>query len=158
MLDLDVSQIIIQTIAFLVMLWVMKRFGWKPLLEILESRRKKIRAEFAAIDSQKEDIKQLTFQYEEKLKEIEEEMRKKVQEAVMEGQRVSAKIQEEAQVRAKEIVQKVKSDIAIEMAQAKLQFKKEMVNLVMNSTKKILQEELDASRQKQLISNFLDEV
>jgi F-type H+-transporting ATPase subunit b len=41
MLDLDISQIIIQIIAFLVMFWVLKRYGWGPLLKMLDARQKK---------------------------------------------------------------------------------------------------------------------
>jgi F-type H+-transporting ATPase subunit b len=158
MLTLEASQIIIQIIAFLVMLWVMKRYGWKPLLGILEERRLKIQAEFDSIASQKEEVKQLALQYEERLKGIDAEMRKKIQEAIAQGQKISAEIQEDAQARAKEILQKTKSEVEGEIAKAKIELKNDMVNLVVNVTKKILQEELDASTQKKLIINFLDEV
>ena len=157
MLNLEASQIIIQIIAFLVMLWVMKRYGWKPLLEILEERRNKIQSEFDSIASQKEEVKQLTFQYEEKLKGIEADMRMKIQEAVAEAQKISIGIQEDAQVQAKEILQKAKSEVEVEIIEAKNQLKNDMVNLIINTTKKILEEELDESTQKKLISNFLDE-
>lgn len=154
MLNLDVSQIIAQIIAFLVMLWVMKRYGWQPLLDTLEVRRKKIQAEFDSIAAQKEEIKQLTLQYEEKLKGIDIEARKKIQE----GHRMSLKIQEDAQVHAKEILQKAKSELEGEIAKAKNQFKDDMVTLVINITEKILKEKLDTSSQKKLISNFIEEV
>src|SRR5262245_43127903 len=106
MLDLDVSQIIIQIIAFLVMFWIMKRYGWQPLLDILEARRKAIQAEFDSIAVQKEEAKKLTAQYEEKLRDINADARKKIQEAIAEGHKMSVEIQKDAQASAKEILQK----------------------------------------------------
>lgn len=158
MLNLELSQILIQIIAFLVMLWVMKRYGWKPLLDVLEGRQKKIHDEFDSIAAQKEEVKQLMVQYEEKLKEVESNMRKKIQEAVAKGNKISVEIQEDAQAKAKEIVEKAKSEVKEEIVKAKNQLKDDMVNLVMDTTKKILQENLDTESQKKLIAKFVEEV
>lgn len=158
MLDLKISQIIIQIIAFLVMLWVMKRYGWQRLLNVLEARREKIKAEFASIDAQKEEAKKLTVQYEEKLKEMSANARKKIQEAIAEGHKISTEIQEEAKTNAKEILQKTKLEIADEIAHAKSQLKHDMVELVVEATEKVLQKTLDDSGQKKLIADFIEEV
>lgn len=158
MLNLDVSQIIIQIIAFLVMLWVMKRFGWRPLLDAMEARRKKIQSEFDGIADQKEEIKQLIKQYEEKLREIDADARKKILEAVNEGHKISVEMQEDAQAHAKEILQKAKLEIEGEIAKAKNQLKHDVVDLVVNTAEKILQEKLDPTNQKKLINKFIEEV
>lgn len=152
MLNLDARQIIIQIIAFLVMLWVMKKYGWKPLLATMEARREKIQTEFDSIAAQKEEIKQLTDQYEEKLKKFDAEARKKIQE----GHKIGIKIQEDAQAHAKEILQKAKSEMEIEFIKAKNQLKNDTINFIVNATEKILQEKLDASSQKKLIANFIE--
>lgn len=54
MLDLDLGQIIVQIIGFLAMLWILKRYGWKPLLDLLDARRQKIQSEFDSIEEKKE--------------------------------------------------------------------------------------------------------
>ena len=157
MLNLDVSQIIIQIIAFLVMLWVMKRYGWQPLLDTLKARRDTIQAEFESITTQREQVQQLTILYEEKLKGIDMDARKKIQEAVEMGRKISAQIQLDAQASAKEILAKAKSEMESEVDKAKIQLKNDIVNLVVNTTEKILQEKLDGSIQKKLIESFVEE-
>lgn len=157
MLNIDISQVIIQIIAFLVMLWVMKRYGWQPLLDSLEARRKKIQMEFDAIAAQKEDCKQLRTQYEERLKEIDEDARKKIQDAIEEGRRISISIQNDAQAHAKEILQKTKLEMESAVDKAKNQLKNDMVNLVVNATEKILKEKLDDDSQRKLITHFVEE-
>lgn len=157
MLDLNVSQIIVQIIGFLVMLWVLKKFGWKPLLDLLEARREKIKSEFDSVDAKKAEVDQLVSKYELKLKEIEADSRNKIQEAVEEGHKISLEIQKDAQNQAKEILQKVKSEVEGEVAKAKNQLKNDMVDIVMNVTNKILKEDLDADKQKKLIADFIQE-
>ena len=157
MLNLEVSQIIIQIIAFLAMLWVMKRYGWGPLLQILEERKNKIKAEFNLIDTRKAEVEELNVQYQDKLKGIDADRRKKIQEAVAEGQKISSDIQADAQLRAREILDKAISEVEGEIVRGKIQLKNDIVNLVVNTTETILQKELDASSQKQLITRFLDE-
>lgn len=157
MLNLAVSQIIIQIIAFLVMFWVVKKYGWQPLLDLLETRRKTIQAEFDSIALQKEEARKLSAQYEERLREINADARKKIQEAIAEGHKISIEIQEDAQKNAKEILQSAKLEIAGEIVNAKNQFKNDMVSLVVNTTEKILQKTLNDADQKKLISDFVEE-
>jgi F-type H+-transporting ATPase subunit b len=152
MLNLDAKQIIIQIIAFLAMLWVMKKYGWKPLLETMAARRKKIQEEFDSIAAQKKAIEQLTAQYEEKLREIDKEARKKIQE----GYQLGLKIQQDAQVHAKEFLQKATAEIETELVKAKNQLKSDIASFVISTTEKILQEKLDDSSQKRLITHFIE--
>lgn len=100
---------------------------------------------------------QLIIKYDEKLKEIESDSRKKIQEAVEEGHRIGLEIQRGAQIEAKEILHKVKSEVHDEINKAKNQFKDEMVELVINVSNKILKENLDTPNQKKLIAKFIEE-
>lgn len=157
MLNLEVSQVIIQIIAFLIMLWVMKRFGWTPLLTVLETRRKNIQTEFASIAAEKEEAKKVANQYEERLKNIHLDARKKIQEAIAEGNRISLEIQQDAQARAKEILEQARVEIAQEMSEAKVKLKNEIVNLIVITTEKVLQETLDDKAHQKLIADFVKE-
>jgi F-type H+-transporting ATPase subunit b len=157
MLNLDVSQIIIQIIAFLVMLWVMKRYGWKPLLDTLQARKDTIQAEFDSIVLKHEEAEQLLLEYQDKLKEIDKEARIKIQEAIAEGRIISDEIQNNAHSQAQNVLEKAKLELQGEVAKAKVQLKEDMANLIVKTTEKILQEKLDAESQSKLIAKFVEE-
>ncbi len=157
MLDFELSQVIIQIIAFLIMLFIMKKYGWKPLLDTLENRKIKIQGEFDAIAAQKEALKELNMQYEAKLKEIDHEARNKIQQAIEEGRMMSAEIQKDAQSHAKIIFDKAKSDLEAQILKAKSDFKKDVINLVVQITEKVLQEKLKSEDQLKLIAQFVEE-
>lgn len=153
MLDLYVRQIIIQIIGFVVMLWIMKKYAWQPLLDVMAARRRAIQEEFDAISAARAEAMQLKELYQEKLKEIDKEARKKIQES----HKMGMKIQEDAHVAAKDIVHKAKIEIAGEILKAKSHLKNDIVDLVVHATEKMLNEKLDAPSQKRLIQSFIEE-
>jgi len=155
MMDLVVSQIIIQIIDFLVMFWILKRYGWKPILNLLDERRKRIESEFNTIAVQKEEVKNMAEDYNLKLKEIEVVARHRIQEAVMEGRKIAREIQEEAQANAKAILFKAKEDVNKEIAKARNQLKNDLVNMAIATAEKILLEKFDESTHDKLITEFV---
>lgn len=156
-MSLDFSQVLIQIIAFLIMLWVLKRFGWKPLLDILNERKKKIQSEFDSIATQKDDIKKLTQEYHDKLNDLEAKSRAKIQEAIMHGQKIALEMQEEAQSNVKAILFKARKDIEKEIGKVKNQLKNEMVNTAITISEKILQQKIDKLEHEKLITEFIEE-
>lgn len=156
-MSVDFNQVIIQIIAFLIMLWVLKKFGWKPILNMLNERRQKIQSEFDSIAKQKEDIQKIADDYQEKLKNIDAESRDKIQEGIMQGRMIAMQIQEEAQAYAREITAKARAEMEKEIDKAKIQLNNEVVNISMAVAKKIIQETLDVSKHKKLIAEFIEE-
>jgi F-type H+-transporting ATPase subunit b len=156
-MDLDTKQIISQIIAFLIMLWILKRFAWKPLLQILEERRQHIKSEFEAIDQQKQDIRSLQADYEANLKEIDAQARARLQEGVNEGRKISEDIQQSARKQSQEMIKKAQDEINQEVAIAKTQLKDQVVELAMQATGKIIQKSMDPAKQKELVNEFLKE-
>ena len=49
MLDLDLQQIISQALSFIILLWILRRFAWKPLLNALDARRMHIEDELKKV-------------------------------------------------------------------------------------------------------------
>src|SRR5262245_37379838 len=129
-MNLELPLIISQILAFLGMLWILKRFAWGPILKTLEARRQKIKAEFDAIAEQKEEIAELNADYAARLKSIEEEARARIHEAIEEGRKLSQQIQEEAKQKAQQILQKAREDVQNEIAKGQVQLKDNIIEMV----------------------------
>ena len=156
-MNLDFSQILIQIVAFLLMLWVLKRYGWKPLLDMLDERKHKIQSEFDSIASKNNEAKKLIEEYREKLKDIDKEARNAIQDAVAQGRKIAAEMEADAQSSAKEILAKAKIDVDREIEKAGNQLKNDLVNMVVATTEKILHQNLDRQEQQRLIADLLKE-
>lgn len=156
-MHIEIGQVISQIVAFLLMLWLLKKFGWKPLLEILEERQKKIHEGFEEIAAEQRNAKQLAADYEKKLMEIETEARHRIQQAITEGREMAAGIQKEAQTQAKILLEQSKKDIEGEIGKAREVLKKDIVSMVMQTTEKVLQKRLDEEGHEKLITDFVEE-
>jgi len=157
-MELQIELVISQIIAFLIVLWVMKRYAWKPLLTVMEDRRNKIQGEFDSIEEQKKEINRLKKEYKDKLANIDAEAKLKYQEELNKGKKAGQDVIAQAHKDAKEIIFKAQADAEAEVQKAKIQLKEDLVNLVMASTKKVIQKDLDdPKKQKALIEEFLEQ-
>ncbi len=157
-MKVEIGQVITQIIAFLIMLWVLKRFAWKPLLASLDNRKDRIKDEFDAIEDQKNDLSKLMKQYIESLKNIDVQAQAKTKAAIEKGLQAAQQIQNDAQQEAKEIIKKAQEDLQKEIVKAKKQLKNEIVQLAMNASEKVLEGSLDKEKQKKLVLDFIDQV
>jgi F-type H+-transporting ATPase subunit b len=156
-MQLDIAIIISQILAFLIMLWVLKKCAWKPLLKILKERKEKIQAEFETIEAKKKELEQLTDLYTSKLSKIEEETNAKIAEALEAGHQMASQIHEEAHAEAKSILQKAQKDIENELLKAQIELKSRISSLVILIAQKLIGEKMDAEKDKKLVEALLDE-
>lgn len=155
-MNLEFGQVITQIIGFLIALFILKKFAWKPLLGILEERRSKIKSEFDKLDEEKKGLNKLTSEYEDKLKDIEGLARQKILEAAKEGQKMANQIKENARKEGLEIMNRSREEIQREVEKAKVQLKNDMVNLSLQAAQKVIQERLDQEKDKKLIRDFIE--
>ena len=157
-MDLDIQQILTQIVGFLILLWLMGKFAWKPLLEVLETRRLKISSDLEEIRQGKETLAGMKREYDAKFAEIENQARLKIQESVMEGQRAAKELSDEARREADRILQKAKENIEVELAKAKVQLRDEIASLAISAAEKIVRKEMDRQKNKELVLQYIDEV
>lgn len=157
-MSVEIGQIITQIISFLIMLWVLKRYAWKPLLAVLDARREKIQGEFDTIENGKKENENLKKEYEKKLREIDVQARAKIQEAVAEGNELSMEIQNAAHAKAQEIVSRAKEELQKEVYKARTKLKDELVDMTLSATEKVVQLNLNKDNQKKLINDFIEQM
>ena len=155
-MDIQWQLLITHVVGFLITLWILKKYAWKPLLGIMEERRNRIKDEFDKIDKEKEDVSRLTAEYQEKLKGIEAERRAKIIEAVNEGKKMAEEIKASAREEGKQIQARARADLERDVAKAKVQLKDEMITITMTAAEKIINEKLDDEKHRQLIGSFID--
>jgi F-type H+-transporting ATPase subunit b len=157
-MGLEWGQIVTQIIGFLLAVWILKKFAWKPLLGLLEERRQKIKSEFDNIEVERKKADSLKLQFDNQLKEIDAIGRLKIQEAIREGQKLANEIKENARKEAKGIREKAEGELVRDIAKAKVQLRNDLINITISTTEKLLKEKLDERKQRELINRFINEV
>ena len=155
---IDLRLVVTQILGFLVLLWALNKWAFRPLLGVLEARRAKIAEEFAAAERARAEAQEQKSRYEQELRGIEARARQRLTEAVAEGQKVAAEIKQQAQAEATRRVERAVDDIARENEKAKERIKHQMVDLAIRSAEKILRQKLDEPAQRRMAGEFIDEV
>ncbi|NKE72761.1 F0F1 ATP synthase subunit B [Nitrospiraceae bacterium HYJII51-Mn-bac16s-1-B09] len=155
---IDIQQVLTQIVGFLLLLWLLRKFAWGPLLGVLDERRTRIASELEEIRKGKESLAQMKTEYDTKLSEIENQARLRIQEAVVEGQRMAREIAEGAREEAHQILEKAKEDIQREMAKAKAQLRDEIATIAVSAAGKIVRQEMNKQKDKELVLQYIDEL
>src|SRR5262249_36304210 len=139
----DVPQVLTQILGFLLMVWILRRYAWGPVISMLEARREKIAGEFKEADRLKADAMGLKARYDAELKTIDAQARQRITEAVAEGQKVAAEIRTQAQKDAAARLEGAADEITREREKAKEVLKEQMIGLSLRTAEKILRQKLD---------------
>lgn len=156
-MGLEWQQIVTQILGFLIALWLLRRFAWKGLLEFMEKRRRAIASSFEEIENKRNEVEAQKSKYEQELENIEAARRTRIQEAALEAGKLAAAIKEEARRETVALREKAQQDIALELDKANALLRDKMVDAVIASTEKVINQELDRDKHKKLIGDFLDE-
>jgi len=155
---IDYRQVLTQIVGFVIMVFLLRRFAWGPVLGLLEARRQKIAGEFEEAERRKAEAAELKTRYEVELRGIEAQARQRLQEAMAEGQKLAAEIKSQAQSEATQRMQQASDEIAREREKAKEILKEQMIALSVRAAEKILRQKLDDQGQRKLVGEFIDEV
>lgn len=158
MVSLDIQQILTHIVGFLILLWLLRKFAWGPLLAVLDERRARIATDFEEISKGKESLAQIKAEYDTKIAEIENQARLRIQEAVLEGQQMAKEIAEGAREEAHQILEKATEKINQEIAKAKTQLRNEIATISVSAAEKIIRQELDRQKNKELVLQYIDEL
>lgn len=154
----EFGETITQIIAFVIFVWVMKRYAWGPVINVLDERQAKIEEGFESIRRKQDDAERLRKEYDDRLAEIEQEARAKIQEAIAEGRRVAGELNEEARQEAARITEHAQRNIRLEIAKARQELRDEIVDMTIESTRRLIDETLDDERHRKLVASFISDL
>jgi F-type H+-transporting ATPase subunit b len=147
------------TLAFLLLLFILKKFAWTPILQMLKERETSIHSALNAANDAREEMKQLQFSNEKLLQEARNE-----RDAILnEARKIKEKIVEEARIKAGEeaarIVEAARASINNEKMAAMTELKNQIADSSLNLARFILQRELsDPKKQEEYIKELLKEI
>ncbi len=148
-----------QTIVFLVLIFVMAKFAWKPILGGINNREKSINDALASAEEARKEMQNLKADNEELLKEARAEKDAILKDARELKEKIIADAGEEAQAKADKIVKQANESIEREKKAAMAELKNQVATLSIEIAEKVVRKELsEEKKQHQLIDKMLDDV
>lgn len=154
--NIDLTEVIVQLVAFLIVFYGLKKFAWKPMLNVIKARRERFEHEWTDIQKMKAEVAKLDKDYKDHLRKIEDEARAKMQEAISEGRQVAHEIQEKARAESQTTFEKAKASIDLEMEKARIEFRRDIARLSLEIAEKILNEKMDAAQQEKKAMELIE--
>jgi F-type H+-transporting ATPase subunit b len=147
------------TLSFGIVLFILGKFAWKPIMKAIHEREHRIDTALHAADIAREEMKALQFSNEKLLKEAKEERDALLRDA----RKVRESLLEEAKLKASEeanrIVDSAKERIENEKLAAMTDLKNQLAQLSIEIAEKLLKEELSKSnKQEEYLKRLMDEV
>lgn len=155
MLDINPGLIIWTIVTFIVLLFVLKKLAWKPLLEALTAREEKIRESLEQAEHARHEAQRLIEENQKQMAQAQGEFQRLMREAREEADKLRAKRKQEAEAEARKIIEQGKMEIEREKEAALVQLRNEVADLAILAASRILDEELDEKKQRKLVDSFL---
>lgn len=157
-LGIDLRFIVISLIGFLILLYVLMNFAFKPMVKTLNARQDKIRGDLDEADAARARMIALQRDYEHKLAAIEDEARDKIQGAVREAQAARDEMIARAHQDAAAIMVRGQAEIEAERAKSLAEARNQIVDLATMMARQSTRQNLSAQGQSALIDDAIAKV
>ena len=157
MVDLNAT-LIAQIINFLILVAILAKFAYKPLMKALEDRQNRIAADIQSAEQERAAAEKLKREYQDSLAQaraqaqaiVEKAVKQAEQEATQQLQEVRSQIERERKLAQEEIIR--------EREKALAQLRGEVVALSMAAAGKLIAKNMDSEANAKLVSDFIEKL
>jgi len=157
--DFSPGLFIIQAVILLVLILLMRKFAWKPILDSLNNREEGIQNALDAAENAKKELQNLQAENEAIMKEAREERDAMLKEARELKANMIAEAKTEAEAEPDKIVKQAQETIVAEKKAAVADLKNQVSSISIEIAEKVVKNELaDKDKQLALVSSLLEDV
>ena len=148
-----------QTLIFLLLIFLLRKFAWKPILDAVNEREDGIKNALLSAEIAKKDMQNLKSDNEKLLAEARVERDVMLKEARDIKDKIVSEAKAEAQVQAGKMIEQAKAAINSEKNAAMAELKNQVSSLSIEIAEKVLRSELtDKASQTKLVEKMLGDV
>jgi F-type H+-transporting ATPase subunit b len=154
----DVGLMIWTLIAFLVALFVLRKYAWPAITEALEKRQHMIEESIDTAERARTEAAELLEEYRGRLREARTQAEEIIARARKAGEVHERESVEEARAKREELLEQTRRDIEAETRRAIQEIRSEVADLTILATEKVTRKTLDDDDQKRLVEEALGEL
>ena len=148
-----------QLVGFLILLFVLGKFAWRPILGALHERESSIEDALDAAEKAKAEMAQLRSENEQLLAEARKEREVMLKDATAAANKLREEAREQASQESARIVEDARASIETQKQAALAEVKQQVADLSLTIAEKILREKLDDSeKQKDYMARLVNDL
>jgi F-type H+-transporting ATPase subunit b len=156
-LGINLPSLLAQIINFTILLVLLRLFVYKPLLRLLDERRRRIQEGMEAA----EQAKQRAAEAEKDVQTQLERARQEGQSLIAQAQQIAARLQDEGREQAHQdaeaLLARARSEIQLERDSAIAHLRREFADITVTAAEKVINQSLDRQAHRRLIEETLAE-
>ncbi len=146
------------TVTFLILLFLLGKFAWKPILNSVKQREKSIEDALLSVEKAREEMQNLHSDNERILKEARMERDAVLKEAREMKDKIISEAKDQAKEQAESLTRAAREAIQNEKLAAITEIKNQMADLSIDIAQRVLREELkDSGKQREMVNKMLEE-
>jgi F-type H+-transporting ATPase subunit b len=146
------------TVVFLMLLGILWKFAWGPILGAVEAREDRIQSALDESRERQEEARKLLAEHKAQLNDARRQANEILAEARAAGDRLRKDLEEKARGEARGIIESARKEIERERDQALADIRKESVDLALAAAARLLGERVDAEKDREMVVGFLDDM
>jgi len=154
----ETLMVILTWVTFFILLFILQKFAWKPILVGLQKREDHIRKSLEDADKIKEQLAQLEGAKSKIIDEAKTQAQGIIEQSRKTGHELELQIEQKAKENAEGIINSAYQEIQGERERVRQALKKESVQTAVTLAEKILKENLDTEKNRNLINQAIKDV
>lgn len=155
----DLGYFIWALVAFIIVLFILRKFAWKPIIKSLTEREENIAGAIASAEKVKAEMAKMQSENEALLAQAREERSQLLKEARETKDKIINEAKEQAKIEAGKIVTDAQQAINAQKMAALTDVKNEVGKLVVEVSRKVLKNQLAGQdKQEEFINSLVDSI
>ena len=142
-------------VTFLIMVFLLGRYAWKPLMGAVDARERSIRDSFEQAAKDRDQAQGLIEQHRGLLAEARRERASAVEQGKRDAEKVRAEMLEDAKREREQVLAETRAEVEAGIRKAHEELRETAVDLAIRAAGKLLSKNLDDATQRQLVEEHL---
>lgn len=155
---LYVGDMLVQLFFFIVLLILVRKFAWGPVMDMMKRREEYVANEIEAAEKSRAEAEKASKEAMQKLKETKQEAQQIIEEAKNAGVRQEQDIIQSARLEAERIKKAAQEEIENEKEKAIQALQDKVASLSVLIASKVIEKEINEQDQEKLINEYIKEV
>lgn len=156
MLNIEPGLLIWTIVTFLILLFILRKVAWGPILTALEQRENTIRDSLEEAQRARQDAERLLAQNQQILADANREVQRLLEQGREEAERLRATMTEQAREEAQRLTEATRRDIARERQMAMQDLKTTAANLALVAAGHLLRTAMTSDDHRRIVTECLD--
>ena len=143
-------------LTFVLLLVVLKKVAWGPILDALDARENEIKDALNAAEKAREEAERVSSDYEDSIRKARAEAQQIISDAKTAGEKVKLDLETIANKKADEIIEKAKAQIDTERVRVISEIKTVAIEISLSAAAKVIEKNLDSDDNRKLVNEALE--